>query len=145
MHSNKETLTDADGRFTIEGVPRSPIYLRFTGEDVDGGTYDLAPHDEASDIRVELARRCHLRFESTLGPAAPRSIWAEDARGERLDLRTIEAGRSRGLGSVELEEGRSPTLAVSEDARWLVLRFPSGETERVPLALEPGQVTTVRR
>jgi hypothetical protein len=145
MHSSQETLTDADGRFALQDVPRGPIFLRFTGEDVEGGRYDLAPDDEATDLRIELARRCHFRFESTLGDAGPRTIFAEDAQGDVVHLGTIESGRSSRRGSVELEGGRSGTLAVSEDARWLVLRFPSGETERVPLALEPGQVTTVRR
>lgn len=148
MHSNQETLTDVDGRFELRNVPRSPLFLRFTGEDVEdvaGGRYDLAPEDEAADLRIEIPRRCHFRFESTLGDAGPRSISAEDAQGRVVLLATIESGRSSRRGSVELDGGRSATLAVSEDARWLVLRFANGETERVPLALEPGQVTTVRR
>ena len=72
-------------------------------------------------------------------------VRVEGAEGNHLRFERIESGYSAGMTRCEVVEGRTPTLAVTEDARWLVLFKEDAEVDRAPLALVPGEVTTVER
>ena len=142
--------TDERGRFELRDVPRDLVYLRIDGEDtiplewgrhVEGGLATLV--GDPARVEIQVARRCHFRVELD-GPEEADQLAVLDADGEPLVVSEF-----RGTGRVERErhsmlDGRSGTLAVSEEARTLVLFRNGVEVRRVPIHLSGGGEHTLR-
>lgn len=156
FHGGQGANTDESGRFEFESVPR-----RYAEIDVDGelvipeifGLDDAAEGDaaEVHDLRLEVARRCHLRVE--LAPAVegepggadtPDAISVLDAEENALHLFTFEGGGWSASTTLQLSRLGTHPLGVSEDARTLVFYRESAELRRVPVALVPGELSIVR-
>lgn len=135
---------DAEGRFRIERGPRFGVALQCSGEGwiSDSIDLDLATDPEALDI--VLLRRCHVRIECT------GAVWADataaflDAAGGPVFASERRRSTETTREAVELHEGRTGVLAISEAAATLLLRSRDGKREqRIPIVVRPGEVMTI--
>jgi RNA polymerase sigma-70 factor (ECF subfamily) len=160
-HSMVEgTTTDAEGRFELENVPVSLVYLRVEGESIlplefgrvparSQGPGDAEqelsglPGDSILELEIRVESRAHLRVELRDAAAAERFA-VLDAAGEPVILNLMLSGSRRESTEMPIREGgRSDTLALSDTGTTLVLYKGGAEVGRLPLALVPGEVTTV--
>ncbi len=146
-----QTVTDTDGRFRLEEVAAELAYLRLDedrilpreyGRGVAGGitAVDGRPADE---LRVVVTRRVHV--QCTLADAGEATaVGAEDADGQRVPIDIFLGRGRRTTEAAPFEEGRTPTLAVPETVRTLLLLRDDGVVRRVPVTLgfdELNQIT----
>ena len=143
--------TDGEGRFRLERVPREGVLLSLSGDHVVPRTIELdgaslADMGGPRSLRVEVAQGCHFRVE-VVRPPAEELVRFEllDDSDTQLPIYAFQANgwsssSSRAVGA----DGRTTVLAVSEDARTLLLKKPGGEDVRHPIALEPDGVNQLR-
>ena len=67
-----------------------------------------------------------------------------DANGERLRLHVFAASSTTETDSLELHDGRSDVMVVSEAARTLVLLLGDLEVQRLPVHLGADDVNVIR-
>jgi len=137
--------TDADGRFELERMPRTAVYLRVDGDDVvpvefgrgaEHGISSLAPDVENLEIRVSV--RIHAQVHGA--PPEAEAIAVLDADDERLPINVFHGDGRRTTQTLELTDGRSVVFAVPETATRLVLLKEGEPMRTVRLQLVPGQV-----
>ena len=139
-----EASTDESGAFELENVPRRHVELDVAGDLVIPATFEL---DEAPgpDLRLEVARRCHLRVELAPGEAeAPDALSALDGEGNALSLFTFQGNGWSSSTRLQLSRLGTHPLGVSEDARTLVFYRESSEQRRAPIELVPGELSVVK-
>lgn len=153
MHATGlETVeSDAEGRFRLERVGARAVYLRIDGDGlvpleygrgVDGGVTGVAgaPPDA---LRIEVVRRLHVRIE-LIDPAEAEAVAFEDVDNRRRPIDLIE-GRSRQTAEeFRLTDGRTPVLAITDDAVRAVLLRGGEVVRKVPIRLVPDQVNELR-
>ncbi|MEM7202709.1 MAG: sigma-70 family RNA polymerase sigma factor [Planctomycetota bacterium] len=145
------TVTDDDGRFVLEDVPRTLVYLRLDATDaiplewgrrIAGGLAEMVG-ENPEEFLITMGRRCNFQVELASADEAD-AVEVLDGLDERLVVSEF-LGRSRREGRRHpLIEGRSNPLAVADQARFLVLMRDGEEVRRVPLRLTPGEHTVVR-
>jgi hypothetical protein len=147
---SKSVLTDADGRFAFERLPRERVYLAFSGEDIlplewarreQGGIAAVA--GKALDhIVVRVALRYHFQVE--VAPDVADQLRVLDAQGKTVMINVFEGSSKMSTDAMALTDGRSKVMVVGEDARTLVLSKAGEEVSRVPLKLVQGEMNLVR-
>ena len=148
------TETEADGRFAFAELcttdlhviardPRSTAALR----------RDIAPEEDLAELHIVLPRECAFEVELT-DPDFALAFEVLDPAGERLllhySLSEFEVGHFR----AGLQDGRSGRIRTADTAHALVLYGgPAGsdpaaaelrEVARVPISLDPSEVTVLR-
>jgi len=151
--TGRSATTDAGGAFQLAGVPRRFATIGLTGDSIGASIIDevveLDPQADLEHLTLSVARRCHFRVELDAalvasGGQLPDSISVLDAEDRHLAVYTIQ-GRGWSSSTLHHLNGlESHTLAVSEEARTLVLLQGTGELRRLPVDLVPGEVTVVR-
>jgi hypothetical protein len=135
-------MTDAEGHFRIERMPRLGVQLTFTGDEWIDHTVTLAEQADPGALQVTVLRRCHVRVECTGAAWAGASIEFQDANGVVLLITERRRSTVMSRDSVELHNGKTGVFAISEAATTMVLRTPDGKREqRVPVLPRPGEVT----
>jgi RNA polymerase sigma-70 factor (ECF subfamily) len=157
FHSRaRSAVTDADGRFVLERLPREKVYLRLDGENIlpiefgrDGETHE-GGIETASDRKVDdLVITASLRYHMQIELAPERVELADnfrviDANGLTLEINVFEGSRRRTTDEAQIHDGKSNVVAVTDEAKMLVLSKGKLEVLRVPLALDPSGVNIVR-
>ena len=142
--------TDAEGRFEITEVPRRLAYLRLEGENtiplewgrrVEGGLAELI--DDPDEIVITVGVRCHFQVELD-GPDVADTIAVLDPEGRDLTISEFIGNGRRDGPRAELIDGLSPTLAVGDNARTLVLYKDDVEVDRLEIELHPAEKTMLR-
>ena len=151
-HSRVEgVVTDAEGRFRLEDVPRDLAYLRLNGSDtiplewgrgVEGGLATLVGEDY-EDVEVTVHRRCHFQIE-LLDANEADEIAILDANSETLAISEFQGTGRRDGPRMSLVNGRSNTLAVGDTAAMLVLYREGQRVRETPIDLVPGERITLR-
>lgn len=141
--------TDDDGRFELEGVPRTDVHLDVGGEDVIPARILVEEQDDLDELVIEVALRCHFRVEVVADDTSDLLIEVVDAAGEPLWISSFTATGSSSSTTKALTDGRMEPAAVSEDALDVVLyRRRDGEERqelaRRPLPLAAGEISEVR-
>ena len=138
-----DRLTDADGRFEVIGLPASASELYIGGGGLAssfGRELDLA-HTHHYEYALPLLCRMQVVLSDNLGATHLNLL---DADGETLAVRQkhgwVEYARHR----IELDGGRSEVLRTSENAQTLVIYNGEEELLRMPLTLDPNELTIVR-
>lgn len=139
-----ETTTDAEGRFELLRVPRLQSKLDAGGDAILPTSHDLEGHVDGAPVRIVAARRCHARVEGVPAATGLRWVQVHDADARALSLMQFQSGGWMSSTQVELVEGASPVFAVSEAARSLVISGQDQPDVTRPIALVPGEITTVR-
>lgn len=150
--------TDEDGRFELEDVAKSLVYLRIDGEGilpleygryVEGDARFLnasvreLPLDRIEALEIVVDRRAHVQVE--LGdPAVADEFALVDEAGGELELSTFSGnGRREGVRQ-PIREGLSDVVAGTDRAHSVVLFKRGLEVVRLPVTLVPGETKTVR-
>ncbi len=146
-------MSDENGRFELARVPRRFVQLDVDGEAVIPAVIELGDQPALDDLRLEVARRCHLRIElapeGTEAAAAgesepPDALAALDPEGHELALYTFQGNGWSSSTRLHLSGLGTHPLGVSEDARTLVFYRHGLELRRATVALVPGELSVVR-
>jgi RNA polymerase sigma-70 factor (ECF subfamily) len=132
-------LTDSEGRFHFERVPKSGAQISVRG----GAIVPTSVPVDSAALEIPVDVRCHLEVVVSLAPERFDSIEVADDEGERLDIMVLTEGSVNAWSSVELVDGRSGVVSVSSRARALRLRRGETVVETRPLALVPGAINRV--
>ena len=140
-----QVTADADGRFATEGAKKVVTHFWIEeAEPLPGNSrfVELAGRDP---LRLELVlpRSCHVQVELA-DPAEATSFELRDAEGNVLNATFYNGNLAWGQPRIDLVEGRSQALLASELATELALYRGDELLRRVPIALAPGELTTVR-
>jgi hypothetical protein len=151
-------VTDKDGHFEIVNVPKSLVYLRVDGDSIlplEYGRYVEGdsrfenvsvrelPRDKIEQLEIVVEQRCHMQVELSDASLAD-ELAVLDGDGHELVISLYNGqGRSERQRHT-IHEGRSDVLAVPDTGRTLVLFKGGAEATRLPVALKPGELTTVR-
>lgn len=139
----RRTVTDAVGRFVLERVSKQNFTITFAGDDVVPVTIEASAVDAGGRCEVRLAARCHFRV-ALADPAEAARIEALDAQGNNVNLLRIERNSTTSNSDMELVNGKTDVLTVSETATTLALYRDGKRVRTIPLALTPGTVLEVR-
>jgi len=139
------TVTDEEGRFRFERVPRNRIHFLVHGPEVIPVRHFPAEHADWQRLEIEVDQRLRLRVEDTRGDGAADEIEVRDFQDRVVPLAIFDGAGWLSTSRVDLTDGRSQVLAVDESAYDLLLLKQGRELERVELELLPGEVAVVRR
>jgi hypothetical protein len=149
--SGSQAQANALGRFTISDVPRNLAYLLLDhpsaiptewGRQVPGGLESMLDAS-AGKLRIALGMRCHFRVELNEAGSID-SLGMLDQLGEPLELQQCIGRGRRSSRRMQIEEGSTSFLAVSDKARELVLYKGGEEVSRRAVNLKPGEEMVLR-
>ncbi len=143
MHGDSAT-TDAEGKFAFEKL--SPEGLSFQLISPNLLVMEWKPPADAKldDLKVVVALRCHVQVDLGTRPEFADSFVVLDETGEKVQALEYQGPMAMVDDPVPIELGRSPVVAVTEDARTVVLSKDQNEIQRLPVRLVPGELTVVR-
>jgi RNA polymerase sigma-70 factor (ECF subfamily) len=126
-------LTDTEGRFSFERVPRAGIVLRVDG--LPPAKVELASVADPLDVRVVQPWLGHVQIEVDAFPARGKLVIL-DASEAALEFFVVGGGNLWHLWDLDLgdptkiADGQTPVLRVPGEARWVVLRDSQGQELR---------------
>jgi hypothetical protein len=147
------TTTDSEGRFVLPKIPKERVYLRLDGEDILPLEYGRAEplgiagpsHGDVEKLLLHVLLRYHLQVEIPSGEAqSADEIRILDGKGATVVIHVFMGNSRRSTESVELKDGKSDVLVVSEDAQTLVCLEKGKEIRRTQLHLVTGELNLVR-
>lgn len=138
------TATDADGRFAFEKL--SPEGLSFQLLSPNLLVMEWKPPADAKldDLKIEVALRCHVQVDLGDREEYAESFVVLDGAGSKIEALEYQGPMAMVHDPVPIELGRSPVVAITEDAKTLVLSKGGQEVARFPLSLAPGELKVVR-
>jgi len=146
-------VTDEDGRYRIERLPRTGLQLRVKHPDILPEELELRRGEdgepvgrsswEAVDFRCQL--RFHVQVEVPASLASRGSLVCLGAEGEEALIQVFSAGGHMSTHRYYFEQPKSEVLSLSGDVREIVL-FDEEQRElaRRPLELVFGELNIVR-
>jgi hypothetical protein len=137
-----ETHADEDGAFAFESGGAA-THLWIEGSDPGSGEYVPLAGLDLEDLELVLARTCHAQVVLT-DPTEATSVRFLDAEGRVLNPIRFHGNLAWGQDRLELADGRSEAVLLSELAVWLALDRDGEEIRRVPIALVPETLNTLR-
>ena len=142
--SGETTTTDERGNFELDGVPLLEGELSVSGSAVIPQGIEVSPDQNLLTLTLEVAARCHLRIVVSGPLAEAKRFRILDATDQPLSIYTFDSSGWSSSTTQTLIDGRSPTVAVSEDARTLVFqKDDQKEIGRIGLRLTPSEVTVI--
>ncbi|HTF88278.1 MAG TPA: sigma-70 family RNA polymerase sigma factor [Planctomycetota bacterium] len=147
---SKPVVTDAEGRFAFERMPRERVYLKLSGDDIlpqdwarsQTGGIEAAAKDGIEAIVIQVALRYHVQVETDAELAD--EVRVLDAEGNAITINVFEGSSSMSASAVPLTAGRSRVLVVGDAARTIVVLRQGQEVRRAPLVLARGKVNTIQ-
>ncbi|HTF90280.1 MAG TPA: carboxypeptidase-like regulatory domain-containing protein, partial [Planctomycetota bacterium] len=141
------TVTDAEGRFVLENLPRQGVYLKFSGDGVLSKDEPIEAKAGTSEsplkLRVELERRMHVQIELA-DPTSADCYCLLDAAGKELQLTLRNGSTTIFMTRPPIVDGRSHVASATERARVVVAYKKGKEVGRADVHLSSEQVTLVR-
>jgi protocatechuate 3,4-dioxygenase beta subunit len=137
-------ITSADGLFAFEGVGRNQIALRITGDDVVSQFRMISEGERNKDLAITVSVRCHFKVDCGAAVDLADTIEMLDERGQSVQISDVSANGEFTGHTFPLVGGGSKVLAVTTDARTLVLSKAGQEVKRVPLDLVPGRLNSIQ-
>jgi len=140
----KSAVTDEEGAFRLEHVPRGPLQFSLEGDAILPAVVFAMEGADPSALRLAVAARKVLRVE--LGSFWTRSVLFEvlDQSGEKLHVYTLARNQFQSSILYPLESPTSPDLAVSESARVLRLHWSTERIQDIAIAFDAQGVAIVR-
>lgn len=143
--TGRAVMTDAEGRFRFERMAYDELRLGlFDGPIATFEEHALEPGFDPADVTLVVRERCHFFVELGLEPERADAFSLLDEEGERLPLYEASATMSSMRTEATLEGGRSEILSAREGPATLVLSKDDVEVQRLPIALEPGELNRIR-
>jgi RNA polymerase sigma factor (sigma-70 family) len=136
--------TDAEGRFAFESL--SPEGLSFQLLSPSLVVMEWTPPADAKlgELEIVVALRCHVQVDLGDRKELADSFTLLGKDGERMGALEYQGPIVQVDETVPIEKGVSPIVAVTEDAKTIVLSKAGVEVVRLPLALVPGELKVVR-
>ncbi len=151
-------VTDDEGRFELEDVPKTLVYLRIEGESVipleycretEGDPSDpqaafaQLPKDKIENLEIVVDQRCHLQVELA-DPTSADELAVLDSEGAELTIDVFVGNGRESNQRTPIVDGRSAALALPDRGKTLVLYLAGQEVSRSSVQLVPGALQTVR-
>ena len=149
--SGQGTRTDAQGRFELQNMPRTNIYLRLDGEEilpleygrgVEGGIEALSG-GAVESLRIHVSVRVHVQVELN-DPESADQFRVLDVQGQQLPINVFMGASRRTTRLLQLVDGRSPVMVLPEDANTMVFLKDGQEVKTINLGLIPGEINRIR-
>ncbi|MEM7163823.1 MAG: sigma-70 family RNA polymerase sigma factor [Planctomycetota bacterium] len=140
--SGTSVTTDNNGYFSLTDCPRTEVMIAVSGAGIMPTKVEL---DRSGGVfEIEVPERCRFRVEADHLPNVPDDGQMLAADGTVLNVYRFVAGGNSSSNRMTIVEGRTPILAVSEDARTLVLSRGGKEVARLSIDLNPDVVSDLR-
>ncbi len=137
-------VTDDDGRFLLQDVPRAGTYLRVDGTGLiptDFLRTGIEPQPEG--LLLTMPQRLDLAVQLA-DPAEADRFELLDSLGEPLPLQRFQFRQRSLTAGGRLLSGRSEVVSVTDAAAFIVFHRGPEEVRREALHLQPGTVNIVR-
>ena len=143
MHGDSAT-TDAEGRFAFDKL--SPDGLSFQVISPNLLVLEWKPPAEAKldELEIVVALRCHVQVDLGTRTDLADSFVVLDEAGAKVQALEYQGPMAMVQDPVPIENGGSPVVAVTEDAKTVVLSKGDKEVGRFPIVLVPGELKIVR-
>lgn len=137
--------TDAEGRFELRDLPRYGGTLGFSAKSITPLEYELPATDPGTNLELTALRMGHFQVEVVTDSAVASFCSVLDAEGNRLRITKSTLGAISTSDQVQLHDGKSAVVSVSELAVTLVIHGgETGELARLPMRCVPGEVLQLR-
>ena len=143
VNFGENTITDAEGRFEFENVPRTDVYFMLNSDRIVPHDYKLEGGDDPEHLTVHVDVRCQVEVRLKAPVDRADEIAVLDDHGEGIDLIRVDQGRIDMVSEAPLVDGHSGVVSVSSSARTLVLRKNKVVVETRPISLVPDQVNLI--
>lgn len=138
------TTTGEDGSFEIHGIPKGLTGLVMESDGIMPGGWPIDDTDDLRELEVTVDPRFRLTVEVGAGLESADGFMVFDGEDEPLMLMTFYARSSSGTGLGSLEEGVSPTYALSTRARRVAVMEGWTELASRDIRPLPGESLSVR-
>lgn len=145
-------VTDADGRYRFERLPRDGVTLHVKHPDILPEEFRLArdehggprERDDWKSIDFVCKHRFHVQVEIDPGLATSGSISLLNAAGEETLIQVFSAGGHMSTGRYHFQTEKTEVMSVSGDVREVVIRDEEGaELGRQSVELEFGELNSI--
>jgi hypothetical protein len=138
------TTTDAEGRFAFETLSAEGLSLQLISPNLLVVDWKPPLGAKLGDLEIQVALRCHVQVDLGDRPDSAESFVVLDGAGAKVEALEYRGPMAMVHDPVPIELGRSPVVAITEDAKLLVLSKGGQEVARFPLSLAPGELKIVR-
>ena len=138
------TTTDAEGRFAFETLSPEGLSLQLISPNLLVVDWKPPLGAKLGDLEIQVALRCHVQVDLGDRPDSAESFVVLDGAGAKVEALEYRGPMAMVHDPVPIELGRSPVVAITEDAKLLVLSKGGQEVARFPLSLAPGELKIVR-
>ncbi len=140
----ESTVTDEDGAFSFDNVPRDRLNLSLHSDDIVPASFRITDEDDPRDVELNVTARMHLQV--MLDPPYDRadSFAFTDVEGGYLDVLILTEGSHQAFTSGQLVQGKSRVVSVSSRAATLHLLSEGERVDSVPLSLQRGEINVIR-
>ena len=145
--SGESTLSNEEGAFRLERVPRTGARLIVHGGGMRYQTVTLDEEQSIDDLQIVVERElvsCHVQVELAGDVQRANSFELVDAEGRSTNLAIVRAGSKVSTTRANLTEGRSMVLRVPEGEYELVLYLGDERVESEWVSVVPGDVVVLR-
>lgn len=140
----ESVVTDDQGRFSFDDVPRHGVRLTFDADSIVPTRLSLEDVDSPRALDVRVAFRCHLQVVVKDPDEKPYdAIAITDADGHPLDIMLLSEGSVNAFTDVPLIDGKSGVVSISSEARELQFLQDGEVQESVRIDPVPGEVNLV--
>lgn len=141
----KAVVTDEDGRFCVDSVPRRNVSFHLISDLIPPSYASVDDVSDPSNFVIQVEARAQLTVATGSEADAPTGFRILD--GDRAPMPILEM-RADGYSThsdFDLTGGRSGVVTVTTSARWLVWLRDGQVLGEEPVFLEPGANGTFRR
>lgn len=137
--------TDADGRFEFPKVRPDGLVLQISHPSIVL-IVDWRPSaaDELDKLAILAVRRCHVQVDLGARTDYATSFAVFDAKGEPVKMLLVHGAITWLPERIDIVDGKSEAAAIEENGVTIAFYKGEAEVERMPLALKPGELVTVR-
>lgn len=143
MHGQSQT-TDAEGRFVFERLSPEGLSFQLLSPSLLVTQWTPPSGAKLEDLEIVVALRCHVQVDLGDRKDMADSFTVLDKDGGHVEMLEYKGPIVEVDETAPIEKGASPVIAVTEDARTIVLSKGGAEVARLPLALVPGELKVVR-
>jgi hypothetical protein len=139
----RATVTDAEGKFVLNDVPKEHVHFNVGGDAVTPQMFEWSSEMDPQALVLEIARRCHFRLKYSGDESESLSYAIVDEAGEELQITTYQAGGSSSSTRQPLEAGDSPVRSISQNAQQLRVFERQELIHEQTIWLDPSDVTEI--
>lgn len=141
--SRRSEVTDAQGRFELERVPRQHLAFFLISDDIVPSHASVEDVTDPDDFTIPVRARVHLEVVVEPGAEGADAFRLTDAQGAPVEILEMRADGYSNFVRYPLTGGRSGVVTTTSDALVLHLLRGDEELEAIGVRLRPGEVNTI--